>query len=1044
MDDFQRVKDAITTISAVITSETGFQAKRTGSQLILNQCPFCGGHECFNIRDAAKAYNCFQCPPGESGGDVFTFLQRLHGLTHAEALRAAAKHAGITIEEKGTERKPRMSAAEKIREAAAAYYHSLLDDEARAFLMKTRGHVPETIAHFRIGRADGRLLDHLRSSGFNDEDILESGLAKTKEVNVDGKAQKRIRDFFVNGLFVYPHVSQGKVIHFTMKDPNPDKEKRLAYQLPSKFQGKGWAFYNQDALDSFGEVILVEGENDTQSIWDAGVKNVLAMIGQISDEQIKWLSTRARGKKLFIWTDNDEGGRKYVRRICKGLPDQAIRIIVYGKEGDDPDSYLRRLAEDVDRKEEIKKLRLEALDHISWEISRLDPLETLEEKHREAMNQDLFRLISQRSEMEQQICIEKLERIGFTRKAIESSLDFSQELLTQVTNYLKGLLSAKDADPNHLAMIIYKYFSEHGRFYYDAQNTVWLIYKNKTYEVGNNIPFNALLHKMTKLLYTRAPGNSVWDALRCTAYNHGRRIDRAQWIHTDDVRGLVWANLNGPNNSILKISGDGITEITNGMNDDHILLSSSSEIQPFNFLPDTEIQEGMDLFNKLVIENMACDRKQRYFIVCWLLSAFVTDFTSCQGHMKFSGSAGGGKSTAAELISTLLYGKESLEDPTGAAAYSLAAQNPLLVIDNLESKDLSRTMQKFLLLAATRGGKAKRTQGSDSGTVKEQPRALICITAIEPFTLPELISRVYDIWFDRRKWSSKNFNKPDIVRQLKKKRDVILSSFIKFIQADVLPAIDESTEYMTVLQKDYPGHAKDRTNDYLAVLFVILNRLLKYIPFFDRFDIERGALELPHPETGKKYTCEEKEIRDAWIHDQDSKAGDTEVTSNNILKLFDGLVREYMLYYRGDRKPETETVHGYQYPVFQLQHPEYGLTIIKTVPEIRCSECGLKIASDLLEEDVCRDSKHRERYEHSKIEFVAQSKDIIYALDRFCRNAGLKNPYPDAAVFGARLNNDVKILEKGGWKRVATPGKEPYFKTVKGYNYWKFEHVLVR
>ncbi len=1010
MNDFSRVKDKIS-ITAIITDITGKTTKKAGAQLFLEECPFCQGHDCFNIREAQDAWNCFQCGGSDTGGDVFTFLEKYYTESKAEALKRAAAYANIIIEEKGTERKQRFSRAEKVKVLAAEYYHGrMLDNGGKVYLTETRGHSMDVLQREKVGWSDGKLIDYLRTLEYTDEEIIESGMATIKDL---GEGNSRLLDFFSKGLVIFPHYVGEKVVHFTMKDPN----KKLAYQLPKEKQGKGWMFYGQDAIERHDEIILVEGEHDRLQPMNCGIRNIMAMIGQISDEQIKALGNRCRGKHLYLWVDNDQGGDKYIRKICGTLQDMNIRIFVYGVPGDDPDTYLKNLPADMDRKSEVKKLVLDSVDFITWEIMQASHIDTLEDKSKHLKDYDVFKMMASRGEMEQLIYMEKLERIGFSRKSIEQALDFSQELYTRVATYFASH-SAKDADPNAVAAIIYKYFSENGRFYWDASNIVWLIYKNKTYEVSNNTPFNALMHKLTKLLYTRSPGGMVWDALKCTAYNHGRRIDRAQWVHTDDVRGIIWCNLNGPNNTILRISADGIKEITNGMNDDHVLLSSSSEIMTFNFLPDADIQEGMDLFKSLVIDNMACDKKQRYFIACWLLSAFMTDFSSVQGHMKFAGSAGSGKSTTAELISSLLYGKDSLEDPTGAAAYSMAAQNPLLVIDNLESKDLTRTMQKFLLLAATRGGKAKRASGSDSAMVKERPRALICITAIEPFTLPELISRIYDIWFDRRKWPAANFYKAETFRQLKKKRDLILSAFIKFIQSEVLVNIDKLSEYMTVLNVDYPGHAKDRTNEYLALLSLILNRLLKYIPLYSRDELLYGMKD----DSGK-YDLAEKEIRDAWISEQNNKARDTEVTSNNILKLFDGLVREYMMVAKG-KTLEPEIVHGFDEKVFKLEHGEYGLTLYKTVPEQKEID--------------------GERFEVATVEFIAQSKEIVYALDRFCRNNGLRNPYPEASVFGARLQNDLKVLEKGGWKLLTKEGKGMYWKTTSGYNYLKFQHTWVR
>ena len=63
--------------------------------------------------------------------------------------------------------------------------------------------------------------------------------------------------------------------------------------------------------------------------------------------------------------------------------------------------------------------------------------------------------------------------------------------------------------------------------------------------------------------------------------------------------------------------------------------------------------------------------------------------------MKFTGYASSGKSTAAKFITMLLFGDEQLSDPSAAAAYSAAVNNPIVVIDNLEDRDLVRGVEKY-------------------------------------------------------------------------------------------------------------------------------------------------------------------------------------------------------------------------------------------------------------------------------------------------------------------------------------------------------------
>lgn len=1011
MSDFDRVKQALN-IKKVITSETGFEIK--GKHL--SECPFCGGRECFSMRDKEQDFHCYQCAP-QAHGDVFTFLERHHSLDKSGALKKAAEIAGIKLEEK--KRAVKLTVTEKIRLEAAEYYHARALELGCDYFLNVRGHLQATMTQEKLGWSDGRLLDHLRGKGFSDKEIVESGLAKEKEI----EGGTRILDFFGKGLAIFPHFSHGRVVHFTMKDPT----KALKYQLPGDQRDKRWAFYGQDAMERYDEVILLEGEHDRLQVLNTGLGYIMAMIGQISEEQLKTLSSRCRGKVLFLWVDNDQAGAKYVRKICRALPEINVRIIVYGKDGDDPDSYLKGF--EGDRKREVRRLQQEALHYIDWEILQASLLPSLEARlsHLQEPGGDdalnVFRQIGRHSIIQQQVFAEKLQTLGFSQKAIEQQLDFSQDLYKQITDYFTFLDNPKDACPIQLAEICFKFFAHHGRFYYDRDNTVYLIYQNRTYQVDNNTAFNALMLKLTRMIVSKSPGNMVWDALKHTAYLNGRMIDMCQWIHTDSVRDTIYMNLNSPNNTILKVSRDRIDEIQNGMNDDHILLSTSGKIQPFNFLPDTDIQEGMTYLKELLFDGLATKREQKFMILCWMISGFCPDMAPYQFLMKFAGYASSGKSTAAKGITTLIYGNDQLSDPSGAAAFSAASQNPLLVIDNLEHKDLTRGMTKFLLLAATRGQKEKRKGGTDTDTVDESPRALICITAIEPFTLSELISRTFEIQFDRRVYGSDNYHESEVMEQLKKKRDLILSAIIKFLQKEILPNLEQRKDFMMILNKQFKGHAKDRTNAYLALLMLILEKLLKYIPYYLPDDLLHGV------ETG------DKEIYTAWIEEQNSSAKETEIGSNHILQLFDGLVREYLQYFKGRPNFVPADEPGYEDKVFAMEHPEYGLRMIKTVPEVYCSKCGLKA-------EGCQCGG--DRYSRSVIEFVATSSDVVDAFDKLAKNTGKRNPYESASIFTARLRNDKGLLSKSGWELVEAEGKEPYFKIISGTRFFKFRHTLVR
>ncbi len=1031
-NDFERIKEKLDLLQ-IITQETGLSMK--GKHL--SECPFCHGHECFSLFNAGRQFKCHQCG---RGGDLFSFLQEHKSIDLQESLRYAARIAGLTLSApaKGS-RDLKLSTKERIFIEAATYYHNhMLDNGGKQYLIQERGHKEDVLRKMQIGWTDGWLLEYLRSKQFTDTEITASGLAKPRK---DHEGVEHLTDFFVKGVAIFPHHEKGRVLHFTIKDP----QKKYKYQLPEKERLKDWRFYNQDALSKYGEVIVVEGENDLLSVLDSGVDHVIGMIGQPAEYQLKALSTFCSKKHLYLWLDNDQGGKNFVRKICKGMSGSGgtnIRIISHpsGPEGSatymkDPDEYLRKF--EGDRRKEIKRLQDEARDYISWEIGEIAQGEDKDERLKALRDRGIFAAVADMVEVEKIVYIEKLSKLGWTEESIEKELDQNQELWSKLQVYF-AQTPKKDADPNIIAGMIFKSLCQQGRFYRDRMGDVYLLYHHSIYSIGNNRPFNALVKKLTGLLPTKEPGRSVWESLASEAYNSGMQIDLASWIHTDRATDSIYINLNSPNNGILKISPAGVEELPNGMNKEGVLLKSSKKILPMNFLPDADIKEGMAALQELVFENMTCEREQRYLILCWFLSAFMLDFSPYMGLMKFSGASSAGKTTAAKLLSLLIYGKDDLGDPSAAAAYAVASQNPLLIIDNLESDDFTKSILKFLLLSATKGGKEKRTQGTDSDTIQEQPKALVLITAIEPFVKAELINRTFDIDFSF-KFKNDAFVEDEVIRSVIKRRDLILSAILKFISRDILPNLDVRKDYITVLKKEHKNHAKNRTDEYLALLMLMLEKMLKYVPYYDEDDFLFG--------TPEEIPTAAKEIRNAWIDYQNAKAKDTETSSNSIIKLLDGLVSEYM----GKMKSISEpTVHK-DYPgedVFVYYHQDYHIEAVKTKAKSHCMACH-KIRDSYAEGSEkceCTDAQAGDIYSRAIFEFTATSSEMVDALDLLCRNRGIKNPYGTASIFTKRLSNDEKTLKSAGWELVKKDDTQdgPYFKKIHGTRFLKFRKVIVR
>lgn len=300
---FKIIKENLDIVE-VISKELGIDFKKIGEHTyapIDEQCPFCGHKDCFRIKNDGenRFYHCFSC---NEHGDVITFISKAKQVKPVEAARALAKEWKITLPND-------YSPIQEIFNLAAAYYHACFKETCNKpyaelnkltpleYQTQIRRHKPEAIDHFKIGWSDGGLTTYLKGIGFEEELIAQSGLAN-----------KKGKDFLPSRVFVYPHFVQGKVSHFTFKDPL----KQHAYQLKNSSKLNGSIFYNSDSLAGNNTVAIVEGENDLISVHEAGWKEgLIATIGQLSGQQLDWMIENLAGKDIVTLFDGDQAGDKY-------------------------------------------------------------------------------------------------------------------------------------------------------------------------------------------------------------------------------------------------------------------------------------------------------------------------------------------------------------------------------------------------------------------------------------------------------------------------------------------------------------------------------------------------------------------------------------------------------------------------------------------------------------------------------------------------------------------------------------------------------------
>lgn len=298
----------------------------------------------FNVNPSLGIFKCFGC--GE-GGDVFSFVSQVEGLSFPEAVRLLADRVGVVLPEEegpGQEASENESIYHALRFAARFFFSSLSSEEASAAreILKQRGILPEAVKTFGIGFApDG--WDHLLTAATKapiDAGILEkAGLVIERKDGSGYYDRYRYRLIFP----IFSHV--GKVLGFGGRIIREDDEPKYINSPESSVYSKSRVLYGlyhaKNAIRSREEAILVEGYTDVISLYQAGVQHVVASSGTaLTSDQVAVLARYA--KTIVLLYDADKAGLRAALRgidliLKSGLIPYAVRL----PDGEDPDSYVR-------------------------------------------------------------------------------------------------------------------------------------------------------------------------------------------------------------------------------------------------------------------------------------------------------------------------------------------------------------------------------------------------------------------------------------------------------------------------------------------------------------------------------------------------------------------------------------------------------------------------------------------------------------------------------------------------------------------------------
>jgi DNA primase len=288
------------------------------------------------------------------GGSAVTFLMEHEQYTYPEALRFLAKKYNIEIEE--TAQSSEVIAAREERESlflvnefANKYFQNQLweDPKGRSIglsYFQERGFSDETIKTFQLGYSqDGYQVftDHALKNAHSLEFLANVGLTK-----VDGD---RKLDRF-RGRVMFPILSHtGRVLGFggriLTKDTKAAKylnsPESIIYHKSKILYG---IFHAKGFIAKADECFLVEGYTDVISLFQAGVKNVVASSGTaLTVDQI--LLIKRFTKNITLLYDGDPAGIKASLRGIDLILEQGMNVrVVLFPDGEDPDSYSKRVS----------------------------------------------------------------------------------------------------------------------------------------------------------------------------------------------------------------------------------------------------------------------------------------------------------------------------------------------------------------------------------------------------------------------------------------------------------------------------------------------------------------------------------------------------------------------------------------------------------------------------------------------------------------------------------------------------------------------------
>lgn len=322
------------------------QLKKQGRELV-GLCPFHAERtSSFSVNPEKGLWHCYGC--GE-GGSIFTFLEKIEGLSFVQAAKKLADEVGIEVVIDGLkdEKAERRELLLELLERAALFYSELLlrspiASSAREYLAG-RGISLESMQKFRLGWAPASgdaLARKLLQAGYEQGLGVDTGLLRQRGSHYFDMLKARL---------VFPITgASGKVIAFggrllgSEKDASGPKylntpESEL-YQKRENLYGLS---FHRGSISRTNEAMVMEGYLDVIAVSQAGFPLSVASLGTaLTESQCRLLARYT--KRVHLFYDADRAGRSATEKAIGLFEQTGLQVhVALMEQGQDPDSVIR-------------------------------------------------------------------------------------------------------------------------------------------------------------------------------------------------------------------------------------------------------------------------------------------------------------------------------------------------------------------------------------------------------------------------------------------------------------------------------------------------------------------------------------------------------------------------------------------------------------------------------------------------------------------------------------------------------------------------------